>query len=179
LTEWLECHQTSGPILNVLDKFNFLVSKIDGTSWNTVSLSASPSNLFLNVFRRVKLNFLKKDAEIDQMTRMLPDWANCLFLNVLDKFNFLDSEIDRTSRNTASLLPCKPVKFIFECFQTSSTSRRRMQTLTGRAGTLSGYCHQPVKFISECFQTSSISRRRMPTLTGRVGTLPACCWTLS
>jgi hypothetical protein len=58
------------------------------------------------------LNFLKEDAEIDQMTRMLPDfWANCLFLNVSDKFNFLDSEIDRTSWNTASLLPAHQIYF--------------------------------------------------------------------
>jgi hypothetical protein len=45
-----------------------------------------------------ELIFLKEDAEIDGRARMLLDfWAYCFFLNVLDKFNFLDSEIDRTS----------------------------------------------------------------------------------
>jgi hypothetical protein len=57
-----------------------------------------------------EFNFPKKDADIDQTTRMLPDfWANCLLLNVLDKFNFLDSEIDRTSWNTASQLPAREI----------------------------------------------------------------------
>jgi hypothetical protein len=83
--------------------------KLTGRS-KTLTAATSLSNLFLNFSD--ELNFLKEDAEIDQMTRMLPDfWANCLFLNVLDKFNFLDSEIDRDELEHCQLLPACEIYF--------------------------------------------------------------------
>jgi hypothetical protein len=71
----------------------------------------SEPSIYFRIFSD-EFNFLKEDTEIDQMTRLLPDfWAKCLFLNFLDKFNFLDSEIDRDE-----LEHCQPIASLRNLF---------------------------------------------------------------